>query len=616
MYMRVALSIHKDNIPLVVRTYEALSRQQFTFATPVLANAGTLRAHFTSCFLYTPDLSNPEGMMKSAHDLDLMWLADGGIGLSLAEVPCRRPRPHFQPGVLPLMRLYDAHAEYTSLWRQTRSAAATVYLPIWHGDVRTFATSRTNRAARHEQVKNLYAAVWVPDVFMERSDADEEWNLFDPKDVPALQWTYGETFTAQYLDYERSVAPVATVQAREIWKMICRAQQESGVPFILFQDAINAKNNESHLGIVKTSNLCTEIVQFSSREQTAVCTLASIAVPRFAHPTEEFDFEGLHETTKLAVQGLNQLIDMDNYPTPEARMSAQKTRALGVGVQGLADAFMISRIPFGSSLARDLNTAIFETVYHGAYEASTELAQLDGPYPLFEGSPASGGTLQHDMWPEEVESGRYDFGRLRTSIKTYGLRNSMLTAQMPTASTSRLLGNFDGTEPYTSNVLVRRVISGDYTEVCPWLVRDLESHGIWTEDVRVSILKSHGSVQDIASVPEDLKELYRTAWEIEPTRIVDLAADRGPFIDQTQSMSLNMVRPSPDDLMCLQLHAWRRGLKTGVYYLRTKAPASMLSYGVAGMKVPKKHSEGRGKASTSQGSRSAVEPHCEGGCAA
>ncbi|RPD52381.1 ribonucleotide reductase large subunit, partial [Lentinus tigrinus ALCF2SS1-6] len=483
-------------------------------------------------------------------------------------------------GVLSLMRTYDAHAEYTLACRRTRPSAATVHLPIWHGDVRQFIKCQTSRAARHELIVNLFPSLWICDLFMQRSEQNEQWHLFDPEDVPGLQDVFGEAFSAQYGEYEKTVVPVATIATRELWTMICRAQEETGTPFVMFQDAINGKNNEAHLGVVRTSNLCTEIVQYASQDITAVCTLASVAAPRFVLSAGGYDFDALHAVTKLAVVGVNALLDVAHYPTEAARASAFNTRAVGVGVQGLADVFKACSLSFTCARARELNMQIFETIYHASYEASVELAQQSGPYIHFPGSPVSTGRLQHDMWTAQVESGRYDFAHLRKQVVEVGLRNSMLTAQMPTASTARLLGNFDGVEPYTSNILVHRVLSGDYTEICPWLVRDLERCGLWTEEVRLMILEHHGSVKNVPSIPDDLKEVHRTVWEIDPLDIIDMSADRAPFIDQLQSMTLHVPKPSTDEMFRIQLHGWRSGLKTGLYYLRTQAPAYALPYGV------------------------------------
>ncbi|TFK90046.1 hypothetical protein K466DRAFT_574464 [Polyporus arcularius HHB13444] len=579
MYMRVALAAHGSNIDLVLQTYDALSRRLFTPASPVLFNAGTQSRQYASCYLYKMNSDIATTPLESAHDLDVLWLADGGIGMSLAEVPAKRPHPGAQPGIMSLMRVYDTHAEYTGLSRRARPSALTVYLPIWHADVRPFILARTNQAARM-RVWHVYPALWIPDIFMHRLREGGSWSLFDPVAAPLLLASYGPDFSQAYEMYERTTAPADHTTAYDIWNIVSRAQQETGTPFILYQDAVNSKNNQAHLGMIHSSNLCTEIVQYCSTEDTAVCTLASIALPRFVRPDGSYDHEGLHEVAALAVRTTNAFVDRNDYPSESTRLAAMDTRAIGIGTQGLADTFMACNYSFDSAAARKLNRDIFETIYHAAYQTSTELAELDGPYRMYPNSPADHGTLQHDMWTDTVLSGRYDFDALRSRISLYGLRNSMLTAQMPTASTAKLLGNFDSIEPYTSNVITHRTLSGDYTEFCPWLVRELNRRGLWTEDIRVAILRHHGSIQSISDIPLDVKVVYRTAWEIEPKVCIDLAADRGPFIDQSQSLSLNVRFPSTDLLRDLQLHAWARGLKTGVYYLRTQAPAFPLAFGL------------------------------------
>ncbi|TFK81335.1 ribonucleoside diphosphate reductase large subunit, rr1, partial [Polyporus arcularius HHB13444] len=589
MYMRVALVAHADNLDLVLETYEALSNRRFTPASPVLFNAGTRTSHYASCFLYMPDASTPSTRLRSVGDLDSLWLADGGIGLSLGDIPAKRylsiaPPPYPQPGIGPLLRVYDAHAEYTGVHRHKRPSAATIHLPIWHADVRGFIVSRTNQA--HRRLKNLYPGLWIPDVFMHRLQLHGKWSLFDPRDVPLLQTSFGDDFTRAYEEYERTVAPLDHIGARDLWNIICRAQQESGTPFIMYQDNINAKNNHKHLGVIRTSNLCTEIVQFSSPSHTAVCTLASIAVARFVRPDRTYDFDALHTTARLAVLTTNAFLDRSSYPNEICAQSVADTRAIGIGVQGLADAFMASDLSFHSNGARQLNREIFEAIYHAAYDTSCSLAEQHGPYPLYAKSPAAHGTLQHDMWDDVVLSGRYDFDSLRRRILQHGLRNSMLTTQMPTASTAKLLGNFDSIEPYTSNIITHRVLSGDYTEVCPWLVSALTSRGLWTEDIRVAILRRHGSIRDIPDIPLHLKDMFMTAWEIDPKIVIDMAADRGPFIDQAQSMSLTVAVPTSAILLDLQMHAWRRGLKTGLYYLRAQAPAYPLPFGVGSLPLP------------------------------
>ncbi|RPD57993.1 PFL-like glycyl radical enzyme, partial [Lentinus tigrinus ALCF2SS1-6] len=432
--------------------------------------------------------------------------------------------------------------------------------------------------------RNLYPSLWIPDIFMRRLRDRQMWTLFDPRDVPLLLSTYGDQFSTAYENYEDTVAPIDQIATYDLWIAIARAQQESGTPFLMYQDAINGKNNHSHLGIIRTSNLCTEIVQFTSATHTAVCTLASIAVPRFAAREQAYDFDALYSTTRLAVLCTDALLDNGTYPGV-CKLSATQTRALAIGVQGLADTFMICNIPFDSESARTLNREIFETIYHAAYSTSCELAEQRGPYPLYADSRASRGTLQHDMWSNVVLTGRHDFSALRERILRHGVRHSMLTAQMPTASTAKLLGNFDGTEPYSSNVITHRILSGDYTEICPWLVGELSRRSLWSEETRVAILQQHGSIQNIDGIPDNIKDVFRTAWEIDPRAVIDLAADRAPFIDQTQSMSLNVRLPGPEILLNLQMHTWSLGLKTGIYYLRTRAPVYPLPFGVGSVRV-------------------------------
>ncbi|KAI0717705.1 ribonucleoside-diphosphate reductase large subunit [Cerioporus squamosus] len=579
MYMRVAIAAHKYSIDLVLRTYDALSRHLFTPASPVLFNAGTMFSHYASCFLYQPDPTSPSSQLRSAQDLDDLWLADGGIGLSLGDIPANRATPAQQPGIISLLRIYDAHAAYTSMCRRKRPAAVTVHLPIWHADICAFIHARTTQAQR-SRVWHVYPSLWISDLFMHRLRDQQTWSLFDPRDVPLLLSTHGAEFTRAYKQYEHTVEPLERIACSELWLLICRAQQETGTPFIMYCDTINRKNNQAQLGPVRTSNLCTEIVQVSSVNEPAVCTLSSIAIPRFVRLDRTYDFDALHTLTRLVVLTTDALLDRNDYPNDATRSSALRTRSLGIGVQGLADVFLATGVPFQSPEARQLNKDIFETIYHSAYQTSCDLAEQHGPYPSYANSPASHDILQHDMWENVVLSGRFDFESLRNRIATHGLRHSMLTAQMPTASTAKLLGNFDSTEPYTSAVITHRILSGDFTEICLWLVSELTRQGLWTEDIRVSILQHHGSIQRIADIPDDIKATFLTAWEIDPLTIVDMAADRGPFIDQAQSMSLNVPSPTPEHLLSLQLHAWARGLKTGLYYLRTRAPAYPLAFGV------------------------------------
>ncbi|KAI0745888.1 ribonucleotide reductase [Earliella scabrosa] len=579
MYMRTAIAIHGNDIPRVIDTYNALSRQLYTHATPTLFNAGTRSPYYASCFLTQPDVHSPRTVLRSVSDLDAFWMADGGVGISLGTVPCRRYGVFTiqlrQPGVLALMRIYDSHANFCILSRDRRPSALTVYLPIWHGDIISFVTCRTARAAPDDKVRHVFPALWIPDIFMKKLRDNADWYLFDPADTPDLNAVYGDQFTQLYEHCLQNIRPVAQIRAADLWRSICEAQTETGAPFIMYQDNVNRRNNQKHMGIIQSSNLCTEVVQYSNSTEPAVCTLASIALPRFIRPDGQFDFDMLHSVTKLAVRNTDRLLDVAKYPTGAAAAAANRARAIGVGVQGLADVFMMMGMPYASQRARDLNVDIFETIYHAALETSCELAKVKGPYPAWTGSLAADGILYSDMWPAGSRH-RYDFDALRTMIAQHGLRNSLLTAQMPTASTAYILGNSEGVDPYP-----RRILSGDYTQICPWLVHDLVKRNLWTDDLRRAILLNHGSVQAIAEIPDDLKDIYRTAWEIDPFALVDMAIDRAPYIEQSQSMSLSIAAPTTPLLMNLQLRAWESGLKTGLYYLRTKAPSYPISYGLA-----------------------------------
>ncbi|KAI0746105.1 ribonucleotide reductase [Earliella scabrosa] len=431
LFMRIAVAIHKTNIAAVIETYEALSNRLYTHASPTLFNAGTQNKKFASCFLYQPNVDKPAALqfLATAHELDKMWLDDGGIGMSLCTVPCRRETPRKQPGVMPLMKVYDSHAAYCVQSRERRPSALTAYLPIWHGDVVAFIQTRTARANEDQRLRHVFPALWIPDVFMQKLAGGRDWYLFDPSDVPTLIGAYGTQFTDAYEAYVRSGVYTAKINSVRIWEFICNAQTESGSPFLLYQDNINTRNNQQHLGTIVSSNLCTEIVQYSAPGETAVCTLASIALPRFVQNRETFDFDSLHDIARLAVRNTDRLLDLATYPTDACAATSNSTRAIAIGVQGLADTFMALRLPYDSQLARKLNIAIFETIYHAALEESCDLSKEHGPYRAWVGSPASQGKLQMDMWPATTD-GRHDFGPLRAAISDNGLRNSTLTAQM------------------------------------------------------------------------------------------------------------------------------------------------------------------------------------------
>ncbi|KAI0684416.1 ribonucleotide reductase [Earliella scabrosa] len=533
LYMRVAITIHPDSLEQILETYHALSTQRYTHASPTMFNAGTMKTGLASCYLYQPNVVNYESVLDAGFDLSQLWMADGGIGVSLDGVPSQRS---LQAGVMPLVNVYDSHARYTSLCRDRRPSAGTIYLSIWHADVLNLIIARTNRASQYNRWSNLFPAVWIPDVFMTRLESRGQWSLFDPADVPDLLALHGAAFTQAYEQYERSVKPILVIPARDLWATIAESQMESGTPFLLYQDNVNAKNNERHLGTIRSSNLCTEIVQFSAQGITAVCTLSSIVLPKCITPDGTFDFAALHALTKLVVRNTDKLVDNSALMEVhvDTRMSAEGTRAIGIGVQGLADTFMTLRYPYDSADARRLNVEIFETIYHAALDASCDLAQEHGPYPLWDVSPAAGGVLQLDMWTGATPTNRWDFASLRERIRQHGLRNSMLTCQMPTASTSQITGQSESTEPYDSNITTFRVLSGDFSEICRPLVRELTAKGLWSDQLRAAILRNNGSIQSIADISDDIKAIYRTSWEIDAQSVIDMAADRGPFIDQHQ----------------------------------------------------------------------------------
>ncbi|KAI0750148.1 ribonucleotide reductase [Daedaleopsis nitida] len=565
MYMRLALALHGLDIHAVLETYDILSR-------------GTCKANFASCFLYQPDTSSPGSLLRSVSDIDALWQAEGGVGLSLGSVPANS-HSKATPGVMAVMHVLESHAAFLASGGLRRPCAATVYLPIWHLEICSFSMCRSSRASSVFHGSNIRPALWVPDIFMRRLQCDEMWSLFDPADVNDLNDLYGEDFDVKYEAYEQSDVPRESIQPSVLFRLVCNAQKETGSPFILYQDAVNLKNNQRHLGTIRCSNLCTEIVQYSSTTETAVCSLASIALPRFVKADMSFDFDAMHGVVKLMVYNLNILIDLADYPTEEARLSSTRTRPIAIGVQGFADCLQIRGWSYESTDARKFNILVFETIYHAALEASCELTRQHGPYPAWTDSPASRGQLQHHLWGADT-SGRYNFDVLTARITLIGLRNSVLTAQMPTASTAHLLGNSEGTEPRTSNVVTHRLLSGEYTELCPRLVRDLIRLGVWTPAFCSDLIRSHGSVASLPGVPTALKEVYRTIWEIDPRVVVDMAADRAPFIDQSQSLSLHVEWPDSSILRELQERAWQRHLKTGIYYLRCRPPTFPLPYGV------------------------------------
>ncbi|PIL26242.1 hypothetical protein GSI_11998 [Ganoderma sinense ZZ0214-1] len=528
LFMRVAIGIHGRCIDDVLETYELLSTRKISFASPTLWNGGLANRHFASCYVYEPFTFDSRAAIPSFSTLSSLWASDGGIGISLGDVPA----------------------------------------------------TRTTRAAPGYRFHNIFPALWIPHLFMRRLENDEMWSLFDPAVVRALSELYGDHFESTYTDYERRGIASTTLRARALWETIADAIRETGTPFLMYADNVNAKNNQMNLGVIKSANLCTEIVQYSSVVETAVCTLASLCLPRFLRLDGTFDCGELHRVTKLVIRALDRIIDLADYPTADSTVSALRSRSVGLGVQGLADVFGYCEFPFASPEARALNKRIFETIYHASLESSSELAERLGPYDAWLLSPAQQGVLQVDMW-NAATSEEYDFDALRDRIKRTGLRNSVLTAQMPTASTAQLFGNSEGVDPYLSNVIQFRLLSGNFNEISRPLVTALQKRGLWSDNVRERVLASEGSIQDIDEIPDDLKPVFKTAFELDPIELVNLAADRGPFIDQSQSLTLFIASPTPQILMDVQLHAWKCGLKTGAYYVRSKPAARPQSFGVA-----------------------------------
>jgi len=583
MIMRVAIGIHKNDIDSAIETYNLMSERWFTHATPTLFNAGRPRPQLSSCFLLTMADDSIEGIYDTLKQCALISKFGGGIGLN---VHCIRGagseidgNPGVGTGLLPMLKNYNATATYVNQGGK-RPGAFAVYLEPWHSDIFEFVQLRLNVGPEEQRCRDLFLALWIPDLFMKRVEADAQWSLMSPDESPGLVDSWGEEFEALYEKYEAEGRFRKQVKARDLWRTIISSQCETGLPYMLYKDACNRKSNQQNLGTIKCSNLCTEIVQYSSKDEAAVCNLASIALNRFVKENGQFDFEQLRYVSGVVTKNLNKVIDVNFYPIQESRTSNMRHRPIGIGVQGLADVFILMRYSFTSSEARDLNKKIFETIYFGALTASCDLAEKLGPYETYEGSPISKGILQFDMWENVELSGLWDWEALRARIGKFGVRNSLLIAPMPTASTAQILGNNEAFEPYTSNMYTRRVAKGDFQVVNPHLIRDLIKLDLWNEDTRDQLIQSNGSVQTLEDLPAELKEIYRTVWEIKQLDLIEMAADRGPFIDQSQS--LNLFVESPNYVKCTTMHfrGWKLGLKTGMYYLRSKPSVNPVKFSV------------------------------------
>ena len=576
LYARVSIGIHGDDIERVVETYDAMSKGLFIHATPTLFNAGTPRPQMSSCFLVANKDDSIDGIYDTVKECAQISKWAGGIGLHVHDI--RANKSHIRgtngtsDGIIPMLRVYNATARYVNQAGRRKGSIA-VYLEPWHADILDFLEIRLNQGDEEARCRDLFSAMWIPDLFMKRVEEGGNWSLFCPDKAMGLSDVYGKEFEELYERYEREGLATKVVPAADIWKAIIKSQSETGTPYMLYKDACNEKSNQKNLGTIKSSNLCCEILEHTDKNETAVCNLASIALPKFVNKeTGEFDYEELHRVSKMVTRNLNQVIDKNFYPTDTAKRSNMRHRPIGIGVQGLADVFILCREPFGSEKSREMNRLIFETIYHASLESSCDLAGKYGAYETFEGSPFSQGILQFDMWDAPKLSGRYDWNAMRERVKR-GTRNSLLLAPMPTASTSQILGNNECFEPYTQNIYVRRTLAGEFVVVNKHLVDDLKKVGLWSKEMKDLMVKANGSVQSIIDIPANIKELYKTVWEMSQKIIIDMAADRGVFVDQSQSMNLFVESPTLSKLSSMHFYAWKAGLKTGMYYLRSKAKA-------------------------------------------
>lgn len=582
MYMRVAIGIHKNDLDSVINTYNLMTERWFTHATPTLFNAGTPKPQMSSCFLLAMKDDSIDGIYDTLKQTARISQSAGGIGLAIHNV--RATGSYIggtngtSNGIVPMLKVFNDTARYVDQGGGKRKGAFAIYLEPWHADVFEFLDLRKNHGKEEMRARDLFYALWVPDLFMKRVEANEEWSLFCPHEAPGLHECFGKEFEELYEQYESEGRARKTIKAQELWFAILEAQIETGTPYLLYKDAANSKSNQQNLGAIKCSNLCTEIMEYTSPDEVAVCNLASIALPRFV-TDGQFDFGKLYEITYQVTKNLNCIIDNNFYPVEEARKSNLRHRPVGLGVQGLADVFILMRLPFESEMAALLNKNIFETIYFAAMTASKDLAKEHGAYETFEGSPLSKGLFQFDLW-DVKPSERHDWEKLREEVKQFGVRNSLLVAPMPTASTSQVLGNNECFEPYTSNIYTRRVLSGEFIIVNKHLLKDLINLGLWNNTMKDNIIRANGSVQHIEEIPKEVRELYKTVWEIKQRNLIDMAADRGAFICQSQSLNLFVDNPNTAKLTSMHFYAWKKGLKTGMYYLRTQAATKAVQFTV------------------------------------
>lgn len=582
LLMRASVGIHGEDIESAIKTYNLMSEKYFIHATPTLFNAGTPKPQLSSCFLLSMTDDSISGIFETLTRCSKISQSAGGIGLSIHNIRAKgsyiKGTGGTSNGIVPMLRVFNDTARYVDQGGGKRKGAFAIYLEPWHADIHDFLDLKKNHGKEEMRARDLFYAMWISDLFMERVKANADWSLFCPNEAPGLHDCYGGEFEALYHKYEAEGKARKTVKAQDLWFAILESQIETGTPYILYKDAANKKSNQKNLGTIKSSNLCTEIMEYTSPDEVAVCNLASLSLPKYVNDeTKEFDFETLHEVTRVVTRNLNKIIDVNYYPVKEAENSNFRHRPIGLGVQGLADAFMMMRMPFDSPEAKQLNKDIFETIYHAAVVESNALAKAEGVYSSFEGSPASEGMLQFDLWGVKP-SDRYDWDALKAEIKESGLRNSLLLAPMPTASTSQILGNNECFEPYTSNIYTRRTLSGEYIIMNKHLLKDLIGLGLWNDGLKQQLMAENGSIQNIDDIPEDLKALYKTVYELSQKVIIDQAADRGAYICQSQSLNLFVENPTFSKLSSMHFYGWQKGLKTGMYYLRSKAAVDPIKF--------------------------------------
>jgi ribonucleoside-diphosphate reductase alpha subunit len=585
MLMRVAVGIHGEDIEKAIETYNLLSEKWFTHATPTLFNAGTPKPQLSSCFLLTMKDDSIDGIYDTLKQTAKISQSAGGIGLSIHNVRAKgsyiKGTGGVSNGIVPMLRNFDMTARYVDQGGGKRKGSFAIYMEPWHADIFDFLDLKKNHGKEEMRARDLFYALWIPDLFMEKVENNEDWTLFCPNEAPGLADCYGDDFVKLYNKYVSEGRGRKTVKAQDLWFEVLESQIETGTPYMLYKDAANKKSNQKNLGTIKSSNLCTEIIEYTAPDEVAVCNLASLALPKFVNEeTGKYDFQALYNVTYVATMNLNKVIDVNYYPVEEAKNSNMRHRPIGLGVQGLADAFILMRMPFESAEARKLNKDIFETIYFAAMTASMDLAKVEGPYQTFKGSPVSKGIFQYDMWGVTPDSGLWDWDSLKKEVKKYGVRNSLLVAPMPTASTSQILGNNECFEPYTSNIYTRRTLSGEFIIVNKHLMKDLIELNLWNDSMKNKLIAAKGSVQAIAEIPAKIKELYKTVWEISQKTIIDLSADRGAFICQSQSLNIHIQDPNFGKMTSMHFYAWKKGLKTGMYYLRSRAATDAIQFTV------------------------------------